>query len=181
MEKSQQKEMREGVVKWEMKSTIWIRSVQMGQWSTPACSSWSSTRALQFPEEWPVPKGLLGLCRKPEISSPMVHGQLHLSLAEEQGYHKGCWITWTHSNADKARHPQVISLHLQALLATRHLLIPVLCQNGIQNLQGASGISWCQLLCSLPCGTWLTPPDQSHSLVCGSQGFTGPWCSEQTP
>lgn len=126
-------------------------------------------------------KGFQAFAESQKSAPPWFMGCCICSLAEEQGYHKGCWITWTHSNADKVRHPQVISLHLQALLATRHLLIPVLCQNGTQNLQGASGIAWCQLLCSLPCGTWLTPPDQSHSLVCGSQGFTGHWCSEQTP
>lgn len=65
-----------------------------------------------FPEEWSVLKGLLGLFRQPEISSPIFHRPLHLQLCapEEQGYHKGCWITWTHSNAEKARHLQVISL-----------------------------------------------------------------------
>lgn len=66
------------------------------------------------------------------------------------------------------------------LLENRHLLLPVLCQNGIQNLEWASVISWWPApLCSLTCGTQLVSPDQSQfSLwLSGSHGTLMQWAN----
>lgn len=75
-----------------MKSTLWIRSVQRENYHGPVINH--SLLQLEqhqgtcgFPEECPVPKGLLGLFRKPEI--PMVHGLLHLQPGRGAGLPQG--------------------------------------------------------------------------------------------
>lgn len=101
------------VRKWKavFGADLYREKISMEQWSITACYSWSSIRTLcGFPEEWAVPKGLLGLFRCQKSAPSRFMGCYISCLAEEQGYHKGCWLTWTHSNAGQARHLQAISL-----------------------------------------------------------------------
>lgn len=166
-----------------MKSTFWIRSVQRENFHGPEINH--SLLQLEqhqgtcgFPEEWPIPKGLLGLLRKPEISSPMVHGPLNLLPGRGAGLPQGLLDEMDPQQSRESETPTGNFLGFSWQPDVFWFQSCVKMES--KTRMGDSVIFWWPApLCSLMCGTQLTSPDWSCSLVCGSQGLMGHWCSEQ--
>lgn len=152
----------------------------MDQRSTTACYSWSSTRAhVGFQRSDQPLKELLGLLRKPEISSPMVRGPLNLLPGRGAGLPQGLLdeMDWQQCRESETPTGNFCGFSWQADVFWFQSCVKM----KSKTCRGASIICWWPApLCSLTCGTQLPSPwlvIQFGLWLSGSHGTLMQWAN----